>query len=168
MAAYTWWSSLFGLAAACTATVYIVIFVYAVGLWDGQTWINTKDFMFLVMSAAIAEFVFGTGIAMNGGQKSRPGPFFLAAAARHMIIAVLLYSFYDKSQWVNSGRYPSGFGDTPKGSEAASHAEVRETMRMTVIIGACIVDCFITLAGLGSASTVLFSRKDYVKARSSA
>lgn len=169
MAAYTWWSWWFGLAAACTASAYLVIFVYAVGLWDGQTWINTKDFMFLLMFAAIAEFVFGARIsALEDPKSARPGPFFLAASARHMIIAVLLYFFYDKSHWANPGYYPSGFGDTPKGSEPASHAEVRETMRMTVIIAACIIDCFITLASTGSAATLLFRCTGYANARSSA
>lgn len=157
MATFPWWSGLFGLAALCTAAAYIIIFVYAIGLWDGQTWINVRDFTFLLMSAAIAEFAFGAGIVYNKDAKARPGPFFVAAAFRHMIIAVLLYYLNDRP-YVTAGHFPSGFGDSPNGASNATHAEVRETMRMTVIVTACVIDFFITLAGASSGATLVVTK----------
>lgn len=166
MASFSWWSSLLGLASVCTAAAYIFIFIYAIGLWDGQTWMNVRDFTFLLMSAAIAEFGFGSGIIMYKDAKARPGPFFIAASFRHMIIAVLLYYLNNRS-WVNAGHFPSGFGDSPSGSSNATHDEVRETMRMTVIVSACVIDFFITLTGLASGSTLVVTKlgKDKVAPR---
>lgn len=157
MATFSWWSWFFGVAAFCTAAAYIVVFVYAIGLWDGQSWITVRQFAALLMSAAIAEFAFGTGIVRGGGGSARPGPFFVAAAIRHMIIAVLSFYLYDRA-FANGGRWPSGFGDSPNGTGNVTHAEVRETMRMTVIVAACIIDCFITLAGLGSGATLVVTK----------
>lgn len=129
-----------------TAAAYIVISVFAIGLWDGQTWVNMQDFCILLVAAAGWETVSGAILSFQD-EGRRIGPGLLLAGIRHFVIAALAWHL--KSKIPSGQHFPSGFGDINRDGGTTTHSEARETMRMTVIIAACVMDLFIALSGAG-------------------
>lgn len=160
----SWVDWFVGLCFTSTASAYLVIFVFAIGFWDGSTRLTLQDFHWLLMSATIAEFVFALLLSWREQKSHRVAAFFMSASMRHMILTVLAFHF---SQKIENRSFPAGFGDTPKEGGTTTHSELREAVRMAVLIGACVVDCFITIADIG-VGMVAYSGGKYKAIRSSA
>lgn len=159
----SWADWLVRLCFSATASAYIVIFVFAIGFWDGSTSLTLQDFHWMLMSATIAEFVFALLLATREAKSHRVAAFFMSASMRHMILTVLAFHF---SQKIENRSFPAGFGNTPKEGGTTTHSELREAIRMSILIGACVIDCFITIADIGT-GMVAYSGSKYKRVSSS-
>lgn len=161
----SWLTWAFGVSSFVATSSYIVIFILAVNFWDGSTSVNLNQFAITLTAIAAAEgaaLIFFKG---DGEASQAFVPFFLSVSMRHMVLAVLAWHFDAQVTSRTSGRtFPSGFGSVNNNDTPAAYLDVRETMRMTILLAACITDCFITLAGVGIARvTYAASKRQYRK-----